>query len=76
MKILISTDIEGVAGVVDPEQTRAGNAEYEQARRWMAEEANAAIAGAFAVVRVWCMSMIPMRVFAICAPATLTNARP
>lgn len=48
MKILISTDIEGVAGVVAPEQTRAGNAEYEQARQWMAQEANAAIDGAFA----------------------------
>ena len=29
MKILISTDIEGVAGVFHPEQTRAGNGEYE-----------------------------------------------
>ena len=47
MRILISTDIEGVAGVVHPEQTRAGNAEYERARRWMTREANAAICGAF-----------------------------
>lgn len=47
MKILISTDIEGVAGVYHPEQTRAGNGEYERARRLMTEEANAAIAGAF-----------------------------
>lgn len=47
MKILISTDIEGVAGVFHPEQTRAGNAEYERARRLMTDEANAAIAGAF-----------------------------
>lgn len=47
MRILISTDIEGVAGVVNPEQTRAGNGEYERARRWMTQEANAAIAGAF-----------------------------
>ncbi len=28
-------------------RARAGNAEYERARRWMTEEANAAIAGAF-----------------------------
>ncbi|MCA3784864.1 M55 family metallopeptidase, partial [Burkholderia sp.] len=28
MKILISTDIEGVAGVFATEQTRAGNPEY------------------------------------------------
>ncbi len=48
MKILISTDIEGVAGVFHAEQTRAGNGEYERARRWMTLEANAAIAGAFA----------------------------
>lgn len=48
MRILISVDIEGVAGVVAPEQTRAGNAGYEQARLWMAGEANAAIGGAFA----------------------------
>lgn len=48
MKILISVDIEGVAGVFSLEQTRAGNAEYERARRLMTEEANAAIRGAFA----------------------------
>jgi D-amino peptidase len=48
MKILISVDIEGVAGVVDPEQTRPGNGEYERARRLMTAEANAAIRGAFA----------------------------
>ncbi|WCM91731.1 M55 family metallopeptidase [Acidovorax sp. NCPPB 2350] len=47
MKILISVDIEGVAGVYHPEQVRAGNPEYERARRLMAAEANAAIAGAF-----------------------------
>lgn len=47
MKVLISVDIEGVAGVYHPEQTRAGNGEYERARLLMAEEANAAVAGAF-----------------------------
>lgn len=47
MKILISVDIEGVAGVFHPQQVRAGNPEYERARRWMTDEANAAIAGAF-----------------------------
>jgi len=46
MNILISTDIEGVAGVYHPEQVRSGNAEYERARRWMTLEANAAIEGA------------------------------
>ena len=48
MKILISVDIEGVAGVVHPEQTQPGNAEYERARRLMTDEANAAVRGAFA----------------------------
>ncbi|MFT3718660.1 M55 family metallopeptidase [Pseudorhodoferax sp.] len=47
MKILVSVDIEGVAGVYHPEQVRPGNPEYERARRLMADEANAAIAGAF-----------------------------
>jgi D-amino peptidase len=47
MRVLISTDIEGVAGVVHHQQVRAGNPEYERARVLMAHEANAAIAGAF-----------------------------
>lgn len=47
MKILISTDIEGVAGVFHHEQVRPGNPEYERARLLMTQEANAAIAGAF-----------------------------
>ncbi|KND55489.1 D-aminopeptidase [Candidatus Paraburkholderia kirkii] len=47
MKVLISVDIEGIAGVFHPEQTRAGNGEYEQARRWMTRKANAAVLGAF-----------------------------
>lgn len=48
MKVLISTDIEGVAGIVHPDQTRRGTAEFERARLLMTQEANAAIAGAFA----------------------------
>ncbi|WP_197325907.1 M55 family metallopeptidase [Ralstonia solanacearum] len=47
MRILISADIEGVANVFHPEQTRAGNPEYERARRWMTAEADAAVRGAF-----------------------------
>ncbi|MDR0458659.1 MAG: M55 family metallopeptidase [Burkholderiaceae bacterium] len=46
MKILVSIDIEGVAGVMHPEQTRGGCSEYERARAWMTDEANAAIRGA------------------------------
>jgi len=48
MKIFISADIEGVAGVVTPLQGQPGNGEYERARRLMTEEVNAAIDGAFA----------------------------
>ncbi len=47
MKIFISADIEGVAGVVAPQQGQPGNVEYERARRLMTEEVSAAIAGAF-----------------------------
>ncbi|MDR6538462.1 M55 family metallopeptidase [Variovorax soli] len=55
MKILISVDIEGVAGVFHSQQVRAGNPEYERARRLMTDEANAAIAGAFdgGATEVW-----------------------
>lgn len=48
MKVYICVDIEGVAGVVTPEQGTPGNTEYERARRLMTEEANAAIEGALA----------------------------
>lgn len=48
MKVYICVDIEGVAGVVTPQQGTPGNAEYERARRLMTEEANAAIEGALA----------------------------
>jgi D-amino peptidase len=48
VKILVSVDIEGVAGVTGPEETRAGNPEHDRARRLMTAEANAAIAGALA----------------------------
>jgi D-amino peptidase len=47
MKIFISADIEGVAGVVTTQQGQPGNLEYERARRLMTQEVNAAIAGAF-----------------------------
>jgi D-amino peptidase len=47
VKIFISADIEGVAGVVTSLQGQPGNVEYERARRLMTEEVNAAVAGAF-----------------------------
>jgi D-amino peptidase len=48
MKIYISADIEGVAGVVNPQQGTMGNGEHERARRLMTQEVNAAIEGTFA----------------------------
>jgi D-amino peptidase len=48
VRFLISVDIEGVAGVVDSEETHPGNPEYERARRLMTEEANAAVRGVLA----------------------------
>ncbi len=47
MKVFISADIEGVAGVVNPAQGQPGNLEYERARRLMTDEVSAAVAGAF-----------------------------
>jgi len=48
MKIFVSIDLEGVAGVVHVDQTRRTGSDYEKARRWMTGETNAAIEGAFA----------------------------
>lgn len=48
MKIFISVDIEGVAAVVHRDQTKLEGIEYETARKWMTDEANAAIEGALA----------------------------
>lgn len=46
MKVYICADIEGVAGVVSPQQCQPGNPEYERARVLMTEEVNAGIKGA------------------------------
>lgn len=44
----ISVDMEGVAGVTNPSQTRRGSDDYPMARVLMTREANAAVAGAIA----------------------------
>jgi D-amino peptidase len=49
MRVLISIDMEGIAGVVDPEDVTPGSAEYERHRLHMTEEANAAVRGVLAV---------------------------
>jgi D-amino peptidase len=46
VKIFISADMEGVAGVTHPGQCEPGNQDYERFRRLMTAEVNAAIAGA------------------------------
>jgi D-amino peptidase len=49
LKIFISADIEGVAGVVTYLQSSSQGSEYEKAREWMTNEVLAAIEGARAV---------------------------
>ena len=49
MKIYISTDFEGVAGIVDWDQIMVGSHDYEMGRRLLLGELNAAIDGALAV---------------------------
>jgi D-amino peptidase len=48
MRVFISVDIEGVAGVVGREEGSPGNPEYERARRLMTAEASAAVRGVIA----------------------------
>jgi D-amino peptidase len=46
MKLFLSTDFEGVSGIVAWEQIIEGNAEYEQGRHLLTNEVNAVISGA------------------------------
>ncbi|MEX2178457.1 MAG: M55 family metallopeptidase [Gemmatimonadaceae bacterium] len=47
LKVYISSDMEGIAGLVSGAQVSAGQRDYEIGRRLMIAETNAAIAGAF-----------------------------
>ncbi|MDA1081369.1 MAG: M55 family metallopeptidase [Gemmatimonadetes bacterium] len=47
LKVYISVDMEGISGVNGSNQTGPAGAEYGRARKLMAEDANAAIRGAF-----------------------------
>ncbi len=47
MRIFVSVDIEGVAGVVNGEEGARGNPEYERSRRLMTAEASAVVAGIY-----------------------------
>ncbi len=46
MNLLISTDMEGISGVVLGSQAASGNPDYERFRKLMTAEVNAAIKGA------------------------------
>lgn len=48
MKVLISTDMEGISGVVSSEETMYAGRDYEKARHWITGDANAAVEGAIA----------------------------
>jgi D-amino peptidase len=48
VKVFLSTDIEGTAGIVDWNQVIGPGSEYEMGRRLLQDEVNAAIDGAVA----------------------------
>ena len=48
MRIYMVTDLEGVGGVVLPEQTQPGHPLYQEARHLLTQEVNAAVEGALA----------------------------
>ena len=48
MKVFVSVDMEGVAGVTSDDQTASTGADYQRFRKLMTGEANAAIDGAVA----------------------------
>lgn len=48
MKVFVSVDMEGMAGVTHSDHTKMQGTEYEMARVWMTGEANAVVEGALA----------------------------
>src|SRR6478752_7520784 len=46
MRVHIITDMEGISGIVKPEQTNAGKAMFDEGRQLYTEEINAAVRGA------------------------------
>ena len=46
MKVFITSDLEGVSGVVHPEHTGFSGRRHQEARKWMTEHINAAVEGA------------------------------
>ena len=48
VKVFVSVDLEGIWGVVHGDQTSPSGGGYGAARKWMAQDVNAAVAGLFA----------------------------
>jgi len=48
MKVYVMTDMEGISGVWQDVQVQSGQARYEEARRYLVSDVNAAVRGAFA----------------------------
>jgi len=48
LKVYVSVDMEGISGIVSSEQTNSEAREYQVARKWMAEDVNAVVAGLLA----------------------------
>ncbi|MEX2190485.1 MAG: M55 family metallopeptidase [Bacteroidota bacterium] len=46
LRVFISVDMEGITGLVHGDQVSSDGKDYQMARRWMTEEANAAVQGA------------------------------
>jgi D-amino peptidase len=46
VKVFVISDLEGISGIVKPEQTGAGEALYEEGRKLYTQEINAAVRGA------------------------------
>jgi D-amino peptidase len=47
LRVYISVDMEGIWGIVNGNQTSSDSPEYGPARKWMAEDVNAVVAGLF-----------------------------
>jgi D-amino peptidase len=47
LKVYVSADMEGIWGVVHGDHTGAANADYQHARKWMAEDVRAVVDGLF-----------------------------
>jgi D-amino peptidase len=49
MRVLVSVDMEGIAGVVDGDDISPGHSEYERNRKLLTAEASAAVRGVHAL---------------------------